>query len=100
MEGSLVLHIPPPGTSLSNTFAPRQIWEGPFIVPGLGNAVTVTIVVVKHPAGNVYVITEVPTDTAVITPDSRPIGATAGVPEIQVPSLTASVNVSDVSKQK
>jgi hypothetical protein len=49
--------------------------------------------VVKQPAGVVYVMVVVPAATLLTTPEPSPIVATAGVLLIQVPLATACVSV-------
>jgi hypothetical protein len=74
--------VPPEGVALSDVTVPSQIFNGPVMA---GLKLTVTIVVVKQPAANVYVTTEVPVATPVTTPLAEAIVATAVVAEIQVP---------------
>ena|SRR5579872_3664570 len=74
----------PPGTpSVRVVVVPMQTVETPAM--GIGELVTVTVIVALHPVVAVYVITLVPMATPVIIPVDEPIVATAGVPLAHVP---------------
>ena len=53
VSGALLLHIPPPASSLNNIVDVKQTTDGPVITPAAGNGIIVTIVVVIQPAGSV-----------------------------------------------
>jgi hypothetical protein len=59
------LHVPPNGVALSVVVEPMHTPDDPDIT---GRAFAVAMAVTKHPVPNVYVMTEVPAETPVITP--------------------------------
>lgn len=63
----------------------------PVIAAGKGS--TVKVIVVKQPAGVVYVIVVVPAATLLTTPVPKPMVATAGVLLAHVPPATECVSV-------
>jgi hypothetical protein len=86
----LLLHVPPPGASVSDIVPPVHTVVAPIIADG--NGLTVTTVVVKQPEGKVYVIVAVPVDGPVVT---KPEDETAAIPGAllpQVPDETALLN--------
>lgn len=87
--GELDVHVPPVTVSVSAVADPTQTFRLPVI--GLGFGFTVTVMLLKHPPGRVYLITVVPGDTAVTFPVVDPIVATPGVPDFHVPPDGVSV---------
>jgi len=62
----VLLQVPPDVAELTAMDEPTQTEPGP-VIP-LGNAFTVTVVIVLQPVANVYVITGIPADAPVTTP--------------------------------
>ena len=92
--GVLLLHVPPVTTSAKVLVADVHSWRTPLIAAG--NGATATMVEVVQPAAVVYVITAVPEVPLTISPLPGPVVvavATAGVELLQVPPVSASVNV-------
>jgi len=85
MDGPLLLQVPLP-TSVSVIPEPWQTEDGPEIVMGKG--FTVTTVVIKQPAGSIYVILAEPAATAVRMPVVEPMIATAWLSLLQLPPET------------
>ena len=85
------LHDPPEVPSLSEAVDPAHRESVP--VMGAGTALTVTMVVVKHPPGVVQVIVAVPGDTPDTIPDDEPTVAMPVAPEVQIPPDVASLSV-------
>jgi hypothetical protein len=83
MTGLLLLHVPPTEMSVSVMDDPMHSVEEPDMVAG--GAVTVTVVVVLHPAVLVKVIDAVPGVPPVMIPVAEPITATAGLLLAQEP---------------
>lgn len=86
-----LLHVPPPA-SVSETVNPGHVIMVPVMAPGAG--FTVTVVTVKHPVDNVYVITDVPAETPKTMPLPVPTVATPVLLLAQVPppaSVSAAV---------
>jgi hypothetical protein len=87
----LLLHVPPPA-SIRLVEDPAQAVGVPAI--GLGNAFTVTIALIEHPPGAVYVMVAVlvnNTAPPVTTPVVNPTEAIVGLLLSQVPPVVASV---------
>ena len=74
MDGLLLLHVPPDVASLSVVVRPWHISLMPVIAAGKGY--TVSMVVIIHPVGKVYVTVEVPAERPVAMPVPEPIVAT------------------------
>ena len=79
------LHVPPAVISLSVVTDAAQTTNAPVIAAG--DAFTVSVSVLKQPAGNVYVITEVPAAIPETIPDEDPIVATPIDPDVQLPPV-------------
>ena len=88
IAGSAEDHVPPP-VLLSVAAAPSQAVTLPEIATGRG--LTVMMVVVKQPSGNVYVIDDEPAVMPLTMPDVVPTTATAGVPDDHRPPALVSV---------
>ena len=89
IKKSVVLQLPPPVPSCSNTV---EDWQtGVFVVIAPGVRFTVTICVDWQPPGILYEIIEVPAATPVTRPSSEPTVAFAVLLLIQVPPVVASV---------
>jgi hypothetical protein len=86
----LVLQIPPGIALVSKVDDPLQTLAVPPIADG--DALTVIVVVLKHPVGKVYVIVEVPAAIEVTTPVPE-ITATLASLLLHVPPTLASNNV-------
>ena len=78
----LLVHKPPVIASDNNVTSPLQTWGLPEIESG--NGFTVSVNMLKQPSAKVYVITDVPTDTAVSMPVALLMVATVVSLEIQV----------------
>jgi hypothetical protein len=85
-----VLQIPPGVALVSKVDDPLQTLAVPPIAAGA--ALTVIVVVLKHPVGKVYVIVEVPAATEVTTPVPE-IKATLASLLLHIPPTLASNNV-------
>ncbi len=79
----LLLHVPPGVGSPKAVVSPTHTLSVPVI--GNGNGLTVTVAVIIHPVGIVYVIIAVPADTPVTMPLEVPTVAIAVFPLLQVP---------------
>jgi hypothetical protein len=88
---SLLLHLPPPGRSLSVVVAPAQIVVVPVIEEGSG--LMVSALVAKQPVGNVYVRVVAPFATPLTMPLPEPIVATLVLLLVQVPLPDTSLKV-------
>ncbi len=89
-----LLHVPPGVAQLSVDVCPTHILIVPVI--GAGKQLTVTVLVVKHVLGSVYVTVDVPGgkhEIPVTIPVPNPIDATAGVVLAHVPPATGCVSV-------
>jgi hypothetical protein len=75
--------LPPVVASVNVAVNPWHTSVGPAIAAG--NGFMVTVVVLKHPAGVVYVITEVPPDIPVTTPVAAPTDAMVALVLLHVP---------------
>jgi len=82
-EALLLLHVPPPVASAKVLVAPLQIVFAPVIAATEGSALTVTVAVVVQPL-TLYVITVVPADTPVTTPEELTV-AMPMLPLVHVP---------------
>jgi hypothetical protein len=96
--GVALVHVPPPTVELNVVLPAIHASVVPDKVPALGAAVMVTVLVSvasAHPPVpvTVYVITDVPALTPVITPVPPTIVATPGLALVQVPPPTVEVNV-------
>jgi len=88
----LLVHVPPVVASLNVVVANGQRTIVPVIAAGSG--LTVSVVVVKHPVGAVYVIiTVVPPVTPVTIPDDEPTVALAVLLLVHVPPAGVDVSV-------
>jgi hypothetical protein len=83
IPGDAELQDPPGTPSVRVVVVPAQTVETPAI--GVGELVTVTVIVALQPVVAVYVITLVPMATPVVIPVDEPIVATAGVPLAHAP---------------
>lgn len=92
IDGALLLQVPPPVPSLNIVVVPIQARAVPVIADTTGTAFTVTGMVTKQPADELYVIVAVPADTPVTTPNAS-MNAVPGALDDQVPPMVASVNV-------
>jgi hypothetical protein len=81
------LHVPPVVAQLISVVKPTQTLAVPVIASGLG--LTVTILVVEHPVGNIYETTAVPLATPVTTPVAEPTTAILVLLQLQVPPVVA-----------
>jgi len=87
---ALVVHVPPPVSSVSGCVAPVHTESVPVIADGIG--FTVNGSVTKHVVGSVYVMTAEPA----ATPDTTPKGsmdAKAEALQDHVPNKVASLSV-------
>lgn len=92
----LLLHVPPPGISLSVTVAPEHTVDGPLIAPGAGLTVTSTVAVQPVAvAVNVIMVVSPDVVPAVNMPVADVITAAAVLLLLQVPvkPVAASVTV-------
>jgi len=83
--------VPPAVGSLKLVVDPAQTTAVPVI--GAGNGLTVTVVVIRQPVGNVYVIVAVPKADPPTTPLDMLTGAIADALLLQVPPVLASLSV-------
>lgn len=90
-----LLHVPPVTEFARAVVCPTHTVVTPVLAGNVG--LTVTIVVLKHPEPDVYVITAVPTPTPVITP-LPVIVATAVLPLLQLQPGVAVDSVVDVPR--
>ena len=91
----LLLHVPPPVTSLKFEVNPAQIVVLPVIAAGV--RLTVTVVVAVQPVPSEYVIIDDPPGAKpVTTPEDEPIGAITGLLLLHIPPAGESVNAEDV----
>jgi len=85
-----LVHMPPGGVAFNSTELPTQT-DAPGTPPEpvviTGFALTVTVVVTKHPAGSIYVTLAIPGEIPVTTPESEPIVAIVTFPLVQVPPV-------------
>lgn len=86
-----LIQVPPEVASLSVIVDPSHTAVLPVIVAG--NGLTVTVVLVLQPVGNVYVITDVPVATPVTTPEEEPTVAIPVLPLVHVPPDEVLLNV-------
>lgn len=94
VAGVTELHTPPTTVLLNVELAPGQIVSIPFMIPAFGAALTVTTLVAAadpQTPFTVYDMVDVPKVTPVTTP-VEPTVATAGVTELQIPPVTASLS--------
>jgi hypothetical protein len=84
-------HVPPEVDEERVVVVPTQVTAVPEMAAGSG--FTVSIAVRVQPVPMVYVIIELPEDTAVAIPDEEPMVATDVVPLAQVPPAGVLVNV-------
>jgi hypothetical protein len=80
---SLELHEPPLAGSVKAVADPTQTTGVPLIAPG--RALTVTIAVLLHVVGSIYVMMDVPARPPVTTPVVPSIVATSVLPLVHVP---------------
>ena len=80
----LLVHVPPPVTSISVVVKPIHTLAVPVMAPGMG--FTVMVFVVLQPVGSKYVITgvDVP-DTPVTMPVAEPMVASVVIELLQMP---------------
>ncbi len=90
--GEPLLQVPPPVALLSVTVDPAHTDAGPVI--GVAEF-TVIVNVVKHPIGDVYMMTEVPGDTPYTTPVPDVIVATFVLLLVHVPDVVILLSVTD-----
>ena len=86
----LLLHVPPATVLCKAVVPPAHTVSEPVIG---ATGFTVMVVVIEQPPGDVYLITEVPGNIPVTTPEDDPIVAIVVEPLVQVPPVTASVRV-------
>lgn len=79
-----LVHIPPVGEAGNVRVLPTHTCA-PVDIPITGVGFTVIVVVAKQPVDNIYVITTVPADTPVTTPDDEPTTAIDVLLLLQVP---------------
>ena len=93
--GLLILQTPPPTASVSFTHVPEHKEVGPIISPGeIGVPITFTVVVVKQPVDNVYLIVSMPMVIPAVTiPDDDPTVAMLVFTLLQVPPAVTSDKV-------
>ena len=87
----LLLHVPPDGLEDNVVALPTHTFIVPVIDDGIG--LTVNVVVVRQPVGNVYVISGVPEATPVTIPELVPTVASVTLLLNHVPPGVASVSV-------
>jgi len=89
---ALLLHTPPVVTSLKRIVEP---WHTTAVgnVIGAGSGFTVNAVVLKQPAGSVYVIVVVPADSPSTAPETGSTDAIVVLSLVHVPPVTPSLRV-------
>ena len=79
----LLAQLPPDRVLLIGVELPTQILVTPLIAVGVG--CTLIVFVVRHPVGNVYVITAMPSVIPFNRPSKEPTVAMAGLPLLHNP---------------
>ena len=92
------VHVPPASASVSDVTAPSQTLAVPDMAAGSG--LTVSVKVLKHPSGNVQLISVVPADIPEMIPVTEPIVAMAVLLLLHIPLDGESDNIVVVDGQR